>query len=458
MSSQRGCFLLLSAITALVMFSWAMYTRVKVEERIGRDAHASGVDFISVRASNGADSMSVGDNTTIERMEAAQLLYQDIVALDEPKFIISSDFKFPHPTVFQPTVKILESDWVQQLKAYLLSIHPARSLTITVATKSFIPNLLNWLIAAHILVEPPMEHVLVLALDKEVHSLLAQRKIPCIHVPSTSVLKRKLMGVESLWMTRLAVLRLINHWGYDVLQLDNDAIPLRNPQALFDDYMDYDIVSSRGSMPLTLSRGPWKLTVCMGAVLLRGTQGVGKISVNVDLIYIILYTEALWNVMQGTEMDTSTDDQVRVNYALYTSNLEWSLSEEPLDDRVIVGASQNSTTRVANLPERYICRKTCVPSLLSECYIWHQTRKLLKRPGMGKTQHSQVWFLRSDFYRMSTRVTGVQWLKQLTVPGSMKNIRQRLTSMHTSTHVHTYRQQYNHAPKKLGGENVWKPL
>ena len=49
-----------------------------------------------------------------------------------------------------------------------------------------------------------------------------------------------------------------------------------------------------------------------------------------------------------------TDDQRRINFALYKSNLEWSLSEEPLDDRVIVGASQNSTTRVANLPERYI--------------------------------------------------------------------------------------------------------
>ena len=146
--------------------------------------------------------------------------------------------------------------------------------------------------------------------------------------------------------------------------------------------------------------------------------------------------------MQGTEMDKSTDDQVRVNYALNTSKLEWSLS----DDRVIVGVSQNSTTRVANLPERYICRKTCEPSLLSECYIWHQTKKLLKRPGVGRRPHSQVWFLRSDFYRMSTRVTGVQWLKQLTVPGSMQNIRQRLTRMYMYTQVqtHMYHHRYHH--------------
>ena len=216
--------------------------------------------------------------------EKTKLVNQHALTLDEPissepNFSVSSDFTFPHPTVFQPTVKILESDWVQQLKAYLLSIHPAHSLTITVATKSFLPNLLNWLIAAHILVEPPMEHVLVLALDKEVHSLLAQRKIPCIHVPYKSVLREMLEQVTSVWMTRLAVLRLINHWGYDVLHLDNDAIPLRNPHTLFDNYMDYDVVSSRGRMPFELSEGPWKFTLCMGAVLLRGTQGMGKISV-----------------------------------------------------------------------------------------------------------------------------------------------------------------------------------
>ena len=249
----QRCVLLLSAaiMVVVVLYYSVMYQSVTL-----------GKTPIRTRSSS-------RENITME----TKLLSQDIV---EPKFSVSSDFKFPHPTVFQPTVKILESDWVQQLKAYLLSIHPARSLTITVATKSFIPNLLNWLIAAHILVEPPMEHVLVLALDKEVHSLLAQRTIPCIHVPSTSVLKRKLKGVTSVWMTRLAVLRLINHWGYDVLQLDNDAIPLRNPHTLLDAYIEYDMVSSRGNMPFSLTTGPWKFSLCMGAILLRGTQGMGK--------------------------------------------------------------------------------------------------------------------------------------------------------------------------------------
>ena len=196
--------------------------------------------------------------------------------VDSPIFPIRSGFNFPHPQVFLSVQTILRADWVHQLKTYLLSIHPARSLTITVATKSFIPNLLNWLIAAHLLVEPPMEHVLVLAFDRDVHTLLAPRQIPCIHVPFSSVLKGKKGRVSSVWMTRFAVIRLLNHWGYDVLQLDSDAIPLKNPRYLFDAYPDYDIVSARAALPFELSRGPWGFTVCMGAALLRGTKGMGK--------------------------------------------------------------------------------------------------------------------------------------------------------------------------------------
>lgn len=191
-------------------------------------------------------------------------------------FSIRKGFNFPHPQVFKPTQKILSANWVHELKDYLHSIHPARSLTITVATKSFIPNLLNWLIAAYRLAEPPMDHVLVLAFDKAVFSLLSARKIPCVYVPYSSVLKKLKKGVSTVWMTRLAVIRLLNHWGYDVLQLDTDAVPLRNPHLLFDGYSDYDLVGARGVLPFELGHGPWGFTLCMGAALLRGTQRMGE--------------------------------------------------------------------------------------------------------------------------------------------------------------------------------------
>ena len=198
-------------------------------------------------------------------------------------FPIRKGFQFPHPQVFLPTNTILGADWVQNLKDYLLTIHPSRSLTITVATKSFIPNLLNWLIAAHLLVQPPMENVLVLAFDRDVHMLMARRKIPNVYVPIRSVMKGLRRGVSTIWMTRFAVIRLLNHWGYDVLQLDNDAIPLKDPRFLYDPYTEYDIVGARGILPFELGRGPWGFTLCMGAALLKGTEKMGEGAI----IYIV---------------------------------------------------------------------------------------------------------------------------------------------------------------------------
>ena len=197
-------------------------------------------------------------------------------ALPARNFSIGSGFQFPHPQVFLPAHTILRADWVQDLKNYLLSIHPARSLTITVATKSFIPNLLNWLIAANLVVQPPMQNVLVLAFDMDVHILMAKRKIPNIHVPIRAVIKGNRRGVSTVWMTRLAVIRLLNYWGYDVLQLDNDAIPLKNPKFLYEPYSDYELTGARGKLPFNLGRGAWGFTLCMGAALLRGTEKMGE--------------------------------------------------------------------------------------------------------------------------------------------------------------------------------------
>ena len=193
-----------------------------------------------------------------------------------PTFTVQNNFNFPHPRNYLPAQEILEADWVKQLKRYLLNIHPAHSLTLTVATKSFIPNLLNWLIAAHLLVDPPLQHILVVAFDKEVHTLMAGRKLASIHVPVSSVTKGIRREILRLWMTRLAVIRLLNHWGYDVQQFDNDAVLLRNPQPLFDAYSDYDLFGARGSLPFHLGKGPWEFALCMGAAWLRGTEKMGE--------------------------------------------------------------------------------------------------------------------------------------------------------------------------------------
>ena len=353
-----------------------------------------------------------------------------------PTFVIRDGFNFPHPQVFLPVHTILNANWVRQLKDYLLSIHPAHSLTITVATKSFIPNLLNWLIAAHVLVQPPMQHVLVVGFDSDVHTLMVGREIPSIYVPISSVLKGNHRGVSTVWMTRFAVLRLLNHWGYNVMQLDNDAIPLKDPYLLYDAYTNYDIVSARGILPFELGRGPWGFTLCMGAVLLRATQKMGK---RPQMVYLMcwfrvpyLSVETLWSAMHSMNMDKTTDDQKRINFALSKAQLHWK-SKESHFDRANTGTSQDGL-RVAVLPRKYICRKTCYFDV-TDYFIWHMSGQGHSATWKSKfNAKASMWFLRPDYHQHSAGpdITGVQWLEWLTLSGSIRNTRQLL---HPPQHV-----------------------
>ena len=105
---------------------------------------------------------------------------------------------------------------------------------------------------------------------------VVDKNLLVILVPFKSVLKGNKKGVSKVWMARFAVIHLLNHWGYDVQQFDNDAIILRNPKPLYDKYPDTEIISARAKLPFELGRGPWGLTVGMGAVLLRSTGRMGK--------------------------------------------------------------------------------------------------------------------------------------------------------------------------------------
>ena len=141
-------------------------------------------------------------------------------ALQSIDFTIREDFTFPHTNAFQEVEKVLQSDWVQQLKSFLTSIYPSRTVTITVVTESFIPNLLNWLISANLVADPPLENIITVAFDKPVYQILTDKNLPVILVPFKSVLKGNKMEMSNVVITRLAVFRLLNHWGYDVQQFD----------------------------------------------------------------------------------------------------------------------------------------------------------------------------------------------------------------------------------------------
>ena len=143
-----------------------------------------------------------------------------------------------------------------------------------------------------------------------------------------------------------------------------------------------------------------------------------------------MFSETLWNVMHSSKMDKTTDDQKRVNFALFRSKLQWG-SKENQFSHASVGTNGDGV-RVAVLPRKYVCRKSCSldTDTTTDIVIWHQSGG--GHSASWKVKHnarSTVWFLRSDYNtrHLNSSLTGLQWLEQLTLPGSIENVRRRLS-------------------------------
>ena len=224
--------------------------------------------FVAHRSSTPLHSAFVAHQSSSPQMSQ---VHRDLT------FTVAKDFTFPHPQVFKPVNVVLACRWVRELKQYLSSVDPTQPVTVTVASYDFAANLLNWLISAQVMTSPPLENILVISFDNALHKMLVRRRIPSVCVPYISVLRNpKSLGVHKVWMTRLAVIRLISHWGFDVQQFDTDAIILRNPQPVFDLFSGFDVVGSRAKLPFELGKGQWGFTVCMGVILFRSTRRTGE--------------------------------------------------------------------------------------------------------------------------------------------------------------------------------------
>ena len=228
-----------------------------------------------------------------------------------PNFEVALDFRFPHPVLYRPVDVILKTSWVRKLKWYLSSVNPSRQVIVTEATYDFIKNLVNWLISAAIVSEVPLQNVLVLCFDQHTYDSLAERKINSLYIPYYSLLRNPKLEIGNIWMSRLAVIRLLSHWGYDVQHYDTDAVLLKNPQPLFQRFPSSDIVASRGDYPDELGKnGPWGTTLCMGAVLIRSSPRTGELYLlatmtTADTVYLLSCMSYSMHVFKQTKQAES---------------------------------------------------------------------------------------------------------------------------------------------------------
>ena len=198
-------------------------------------------------------------------------------------FDTNCSLRLPYQSEVRPVEEILEAQWVTELWTYLSHLDN-KYVSLCIGDSAYMESVVNWLIAALVVVQPPLENVLVISLDVELHKLLHEHGIDSVYVNPWTVLRTNVKlatNFSHIWVTRLVMFRLINHWGYTVATYDSDAIPVKNPQSLFDGFGDSDLVGSRGVYPFDLHR-KWKsATLCMGVVLFRASENTGIYSTNI---------------------------------------------------------------------------------------------------------------------------------------------------------------------------------
>ncbi len=212
-------------------------------------------------------------SANVERSVAISALPRD--ATD--RFQIREPCSLPQRFASKPLEVLLRQPWIQELKEFLGSLN-ATLVSMVTSDYKYRDVLLNWLISAKVKVHPPLSNILVLSLDSSLHQMLRSRGIASVHIPPEPLITVKLtshVGFSQVHIIRLTVMRLINHWGYDVANYDTDAIILKNPEPLYHQDEGVDMIGSFGHFPQELYH-MWGVAVCIGVVMIRATRQTGK--------------------------------------------------------------------------------------------------------------------------------------------------------------------------------------
>ena len=229
----------------------------------------------------------------------------------------------------------------------------------------------------------------------------------------------------------MTVLRLITHWGYDVVMYDSDAIVLQDPQPLFDGFPGVELVGSAGQGPASIGH-MWGRTLCTGVLLLRSTHHLGTHTVIIIIIerkahchytgkFVLLYqtfflfAEVWWEKMSKVARVPFTD-QGLVNAALQSLYIHWDKQSSHHINKIMdIHGSSKTGMQAVILSEEKMCRYQCDIEKRNQYYVWHKpaigTDRTVEKKKL-RASEGGVWFLRDDWFMFSqsSSFTDVGWL------------------------------------------------
>ncbi len=116
---------------------------------------------------------------------------------------------------------LMKLPWIRELWTFVNTEIDGRfPVAITASNFNYRSSLVNWLAHALLKEKNSIKNVLILSMDDQLHNFLRRRNISSLlvlHQPLSKVPEnKKIVQVE---IARLVVMRLINFWGYDVVNL-----------------------------------------------------------------------------------------------------------------------------------------------------------------------------------------------------------------------------------------------
>ena len=170
---------------------------------------------------------------------------------------------------------LVETSWYNDVQKFLSQL-TNNDIILIACDIEFLPILMNWLSAYRKTTQSLLTEVLILALDNTVHSTLSIKGFNSIFIVNNDIFVPNIKldtALSHIWIKRLTVARLLNHYGYNIIIMDLDAIILKDIVSVMKEKSS-DIIGSKGVYPFALSN-EWGFTLCMGIVMFKSTSQTG---------------------------------------------------------------------------------------------------------------------------------------------------------------------------------------
>ena len=244
-----------------------------------------------IKTFSGIKQTSVINYKITESKESSLSQKKDNELLDD-----KTDAQFPHPDMTYQVSEMLKSHWVVNMKRRLDEAKPSKQLTFVLVNSGYFSTLLNWMVHAKLHAVSLLNNLFVVCLDEKSHITLTKKGVLSVVVKSSDLLKDTSKLFPSTVVVRLAVVRLLIYWGFDVLQTDIDALPMNNIQPIFDHFSDIDIIAStveRSNCVPPIAYNAWKFCICVGVLLIRSNPNTGMLMICITMQLITCYLKVV---------------------------------------------------------------------------------------------------------------------------------------------------------------------